>query len=1182
MRASAFVGRVGGLAIALGIGAAAVSGGGVASAATGDDQSSNNVGAGRASGSGADPRSDTARGGRGTADGRGAGRVDAEEPRTRPAQRNRQNKVRGSMDGPSVTGVAPRAELPQALPETVEMQSVVPPPASRVMPAPSAATTVSGPFSSSPVIRSVRNSAAPVMAARASRPAPATGVLESVTAPEVPSGPLAPAGAALSMAMLAGARRETASPLSATATVAPAAAETVGGAADAALPLLDGVSDLLTSDFGEPYVYVGLTNFKWQYGPALILLNTDSNAKDDTSWQYPKGLDKERQFELTGTQKIETSPDGTTVFVTTIYKGRPAVVVANAEYLGLDIAKQVGSSTPLKKLDITAVVPLAPEGSGRELEQTNGMAVSPDGKRVYVSGRDGYIKVVEDSTLLGQLTPDPSAGWQGVPGWGFSDRPGPLVVSPDGKRLYVASGTGVVSVFDTENLGTPVTNPSGITTWQATPIKTAIIDGGIAGEEHYRASTPMDIAITPDGNTLYVAFAGGYTSRYDDLSGTWAFATDTMKVLGEKAPGGSGALVPQPVSKAYGALAVSPDGARLYITNDRFRPGGITVVDTARSREIGSALNTSSADGWSANDVVLSPDGRSAWVRTGVVRGYMGYAAVERFDPFTMKFSAPRFEWVTAGGDDGLAVGTGSSLVGSGLIPDGTDCGCNRAPVKGSGTGYVAGSLSVDANGVVRGQVSATDPDDGDTLKFKGYHIGDAGGDDVVVDLLDGSSRFTTAKGGVVTVQSSGEFTYQPSAEAQATAAKAGAVARDKFDTFGVSVYDRERETAGGLAVVPVTVPISPAAPTVTLTGPAAPINEGSAGKPGKATFTVALANGAKAGANGVVVDYQLSQSGTNPAWADDDYVVPSARVTIPKDANSAQFSVTFVGDGVVEPDETFAVTMVSATGATLGAAKAATVTIKNDDIAAPPVVSLVGPAAPVVEGNSGVSKATFTVALANGAKAASDVTVKYSAAGSGSARATSGTDFTAPLGSVKILKGANSATFSVDVRGDTTVESDEAFTVTLTSATGATLGAAKAATVTIRNDDVSPVVSLSPGSVNVVEGNSGVSKATFTVALANGATAASDMTVKYATSSPTSGNRATAGTDYTAVSSGSVKILKGTNSATFAVDVRGDKTIEADEMFLVRLTGATGAALGTVKTATVTIRNDDGVISAL
>ena len=88
------------------------------------------------------------------------------------------------------------------------------------------------------------------------------------------------------------------------------------------------------------------------------------------------------------------------------------------------------------------------------------------------------------------------------------------------------------------------------------------------------------------------------------------------------------------------------------------------------------------------------------------------------------------------------------------------------------------------------------------------------------------------------------------------------------------------------------------------------------------------------------------------------------------------------------------------------------------------------------------------------------DLTATSSAAFAVSGAATA-TDFVGgvlPTGTVSFAAGAATATITINVAGDTVVEADESFTVTLSSPTGATITTATASS-TIVNDDT--IVSL-------------------------------------------------------------------------------------------------------------------------
>jgi subtilisin family serine protease len=129
--------------------------------------------------------------------------------------------------------------------------------------------------------------------------------------------------------------------------------------------------------------------------------------------------------------------------------------------------------------------------------------------------------------------------------------------------------------------------------------------------------------------------------------------------------------------------------------------------------------------------------------------------------------------------------------------------------------------------------------------------------------------------------------------------------------------------------------------------------------------------------------------------------------------------------------------------------------------------------------------------------------------------------------------------------------------------------------TVTGGRLNVSAMLNIRPGvNVNIsdaalVEGNSGTSQLQFTVSLSSASTSA--VSVNYATAN----SSATAGSDYTAVA-GTVTFNPGETSKVVTVGILGDTTVEANESFLVNLSGVVGNATIADGQGIGTITNDD------
>ncbi len=177
----------------------------------------------------------------------------------------------------------------------------------------------------------------------------------------------------------------------------------------------------------------------------------------------------------------------------------------------------------------------------------------------------------------------------------------------------------------------------------------------------------------------------------------------------------------------------------------------------------------------------------------------------------------------------------------------------------------------------------------------------------------------------------------------------------------------------------------------------------------------------------------------------------PSGTVSFAAGETSQTITVNVLGDSIVEADETFTVALAAPIGATLGPAFA-TGTIRNDDVS---LFSILPPAANLDEGYSGADHANFTVSHAGQAEV--PITLNFTVTGSGAnpANADDFADGILPSGSLTLAPGQASATLRLLIRGDSVVEPDEGYTVTLSSSDPKVGFAIASAQGVIRNDDV-------------------------------------------------------------------------------------------------------------------------------
>ena len=288
--------------------------------------------------------------------------------------------------------------------------------------------------------------------------------------------------------------------------------------------------------------------------------------------------------------------------------------------------------------------------------------------------------------------------------------------------------------------------------------------------------------------------------------------------------------------------------------------------------------------------------------------------------------------------------------------------------------------------------------------------------------------------------------------------------------------------------------------------------------------------------------------------------------------SHTGSFTVTPVDDDLDEPNETIDVTGtltdVTITGATV------TLTDTDDP------VSFSIADAEATEGG----KVTFTVSRKGAGDNVASVKVATAADSGEDVNAADADDYTAiaTAQTLNFAKGVTSQTVEVQTTQDDLFEPDETFKAVLSApalaendpGTGVSIEADKGtATGTIKNDDVQPSFAVADASAS--EGDA----ITFTVTRSGAMDNA--VSVKWNTK-PATGAGAASASDYTeATTATKLDFAKGVGSQTFTVATTEDTLNEANETFLVELTGAVGGTITTAE-ATGTITNDDAAPTTL
>ena len=233
-----------------------------------------------------------------------------------------------------------------------------------------------------------------------------------------------------------------------------------------------------------------------------------------------------------------------------------------------------------------------------------------------------------------------------------------------------------------------------------------------------------------------------------------------------------------------------------------------------------------------------------------------------------------------------------------------------------------------------------------------------------------------------------------------------------------------------------------------------------------------------------------------------------------------------------------------------------------------PPTISIGN--AMVTEGNSGTTAATFTITQSQVSQLDTTVTINTA---DGSATVADN-DYQPIAGSTAtILAGQTSTTVTVNVVGDTNVEGNETFTVTLSNAVNAAI-ADPQGLGTINNDDVT--VSFSSPTYSIGEAGG-----TATITVTRTGVTPNPVSVNYATSSgsATGGAACTTGVDFINTS-GTLTFAGNETTKTFTVTICDDNISEpppAGETVNLTLSNPTGGAMLGLAAATLTIVDNDG-----
>lgn len=316
----------------------------------------------------------------------------------------------------------------------------------------------------------------------------------------------------------------------------------------------------------------------------------------------------------------------------------------------------------------------------------------------------------------------------------------------------------------------------------------------------------------------------------------------------------------------------------------------------------------------------------------------------------------------------------------------------------------------------------------------------------------------------------------------------------------------------------------------------------------GTVTYTLTLS---ESEVNAVTVNYR-GLSGT--AIDRIDFPATSGTVTFAPGETVQTVDIRVNSDNVDETDEAFVLEFYDPVGTEFaGGAKVIRETaFALDDDGAGANLSVFVSSPVIVEGDNGSQQAVFTIDLSQ--PSGSSITLAYATA-DGSAQA--GSDYTATSGNVTFAPGQTSATVSVPVSGDGSIEPSEFFHLNVTPtgdiADGG-LGASGMATV-LDDDGAGGLPTISVEATNAYEsiGSGFGGTSYFTVTLSEAS--ANAVTVGY---------EAYSGTGISQVdfpfTQGELTFAPGETSKTVDVRVTSDNVDETDESFVMQFFDPTNA----------------------
>lgn len=239
-----------------------------------------------------------------------------------------------------------------------------------------------------------------------------------------------------------------------------------------------------------------------------------------------------------------------------------------------------------------------------------GVALSPDGRTGYASG---HTESAQDVVYAVTLAPGPTLTVGANITFPLGSFPAGMAMAPDGKRLYVAENLGnKLAIVDIQSQSITIEIPIGRQPWgvavhpslpqvyvtNRVDRTVSIIDTGtlsIIGTVP-TGNGPNAIAVSPNGAKIFVANANSDDLTVFDVNHPDSVRQISLSPFADARPGSS-----------PNALAFSPDGSRLYVANAWDNAVVVVVPDT-------ETVQGSIPTGWYPSAIAVSPNNRRLFI----------------------------------------------------------------------------------------------------------------------------------------------------------------------------------------------------------------------------------------------------------------------------------------------------------------------------------------------------------------------------------------------------------------------------------------------------------------------------------------------------------------------------------------------------------------------------------------